>query len=1344
MSEYYLGLDMGTSSVGWCVTDPQYHLLRKKGKDLWGVRLFQEAQTSADRRVNRTNRRRRQREVARLGYVRDIFADAVNAVDPGFFLRLDESRFFEEDKSVKTRFSLFSGKDYTDKEYYDQYPTIFHLRKALIESTEPKDVRLVFLAVLNIFKHRGHFLNDNLDADGIGNLADIYAELISMTDRFPETVDLSRLEEILTSKKISNKERSEQLVHLFGIEKRSREAELIKLICGLKGILYKAFDGIDEEYKGFALSFREEWAPETIDLLNQLLSDEDRDLLMQLKKIHDWGQLNGIMQGQSYLSYARVASFEKHKHDLAILKKVYKAYGQGKYNGMFRIMAENNYSAYVGSVNSEKQKKIYEDHSSKIRRNAKARNGIFDTVKKDVQEMLLTHPEDDDLAYILSEIEKETFLPKQLTSANGVIPNQVHLAELKKILANAETYLPFLKDKDESNLTNSEKLIELFKFRIPYYVGPLYNDGKHNAWAVRKEAGAVLPWNFTEKIDEKASAEVFIQRMVRRCTYMSGKSVLPKNSLLYQKFMVLNELNNLKINGEPISVDLKQELFNGLFRTGKKVTGKALKKYLVIHGYVSGKDDVEITGIDGDFANTLSSYRRFTEILDVDVLTYPQEKMAEDIILWATVFGESRTFLKEKIRENYGDKLSEEQIKRISGIKFNDWGRLSSDFLNLEGADRETGEIKTLISRLWDENVNLMQCLSGRYTYTDSLKESTDGINRSFQTISFEDLDELYLSAPVKRMVWQTILVVREICSVMGHGPSRIFVEMARDQDDKNAKVRKDSRQKQLLALYKNISDEHRDWEKEIKGFSDSEFRRKKLYLYYTQMGRCMYTGEPIELQDLFNDNLYDIDHIYPRHFVKDDSIERNLVLVNKQKNAHKSDTFPIEQGIRTARMSFWQQLRDRHLISKDKFDRLTRSTAFTVDEQSAFINRQLVETRQGTKAVTQLFENSFPTAAVVYSKAGNVSDFRKKFDLLKCRELNNFHHANDAYLNIVVGNTYYTKFTKNPMVFVEEYRKNPKANSYHMDKLFERTVTRDGVTAWETEGNASINIVKSVMNRNTPLVTRMNFEQHGMLYKQNPIPARECKVNVHFPTKTSDERLADVTKYGGYTAVKVAYFFLVEVTEKGKRVRVIEDLPIYAAPGIHGKEDLEKYCRDVLGYVDPDVRLSKIKIQSTLKVNGFLGYITAKTQKSYAFSSGVELILDRDSADYIRKIYDYSDNQTVLGVSKDKNMVLYEKLLEKHSRGIYSKRPSSIGVIMKQGMELFQELSISEQIDVLKQILRISSYENQGVDLKYIGGSKNSGKSTIIKKISDKEEVKLINQSPAGLYREEIDLLTV
>ena len=57
--DYYLGLDMGTNSVGWAVTDENYNLLRAKGKDLWGIREFEEAKTAVDRRTHRISRRRR-------------------------------------------------------------------------------------------------------------------------------------------------------------------------------------------------------------------------------------------------------------------------------------------------------------------------------------------------------------------------------------------------------------------------------------------------------------------------------------------------------------------------------------------------------------------------------------------------------------------------------------------------------------------------------------------------------------------------------------------------------------------------------------------------------------------------------------------------------------------------------------------------------------------------------------------------------------------------------------------------------------------------------------------------------------------------------------------------------------------------------------------------------------------------------------------------------------------------------------------------------------------------------------------------------------------------------------
>lgn len=53
--------------------------------------------------------------------------------------------------------------------------------------------------------------------------------------------------------------------------------------------------------------------------------------------------------------------------------------------------------------------------------------------------------------------------------------------------------------------------------------------------------------------------------MTNSCTYLPGEKVLPKWSLVYSKFMVLNEINNLKVNGQAVSVEAKQRIYKELF-----------------------------------------------------------------------------------------------------------------------------------------------------------------------------------------------------------------------------------------------------------------------------------------------------------------------------------------------------------------------------------------------------------------------------------------------------------------------------------------------------------------------------------------------------------------------------------------------------------------------------------------------------------------------------------------------------------------------------------------------------------------------------------------------------------
>lgn len=1392
MSEkYFVGLDMGTSSVGWAVTDEHYHLLRRKGKDLWGARLFDEAKTSAARRVSRVSRRRLARQRARIGWLKELFRPYLDEKDPGFLQRLEESRFFLEDKTEKQPYALFSDNDFTDKDYYKKYPTIFHLRKELLESKDPHDVRLVFLAILNMYAHRGHFLNPELQEGTLGDIHDLLSRLDTyIQDIYEEQgwsilTNVDEQQRILAEKNISNSARLEKILAAIGVSSKDKEKkpliEIYKLICGLKGTIAIAFSCLemDEADAQIKISFSDTNLEEVEPEIERILGDKYFEMYSIMKEIHAWGLLSEIMSDDSgrtyeYISFAKVDSYKKHHEQLKLLKKVIRTYAPDEYHHMFRTIEDNTYSAYVGSVNSKNKKQ---------RRGAKSTDFLKE-VKRIIGKIEKEHGVLPECEEILNLIARDSFLPKQLSTANGVIPNQVYATELRRIVMNASEYLPFLKEKDETGLSNAEKIVEMFKFHIPYYIGPLKNDGSGTAWVVRKQQGTVYPWNIAEKVDMPKTRDQFILNLVRKCTYLNDEKVLPAASLLYEKYKVLNELNNLTIQGQKISVNLKQDIFRDLFRsTGKRVTTKRLISYLRKKAVIGADADENcLDGFDkaqGGFVNTLSSYHKFAEIFSVDVLTDKQREIAEEAIYYATIYGEDKAFLKKVLREKFSiEELSQKQIDRISGIRFRDWSRLSREFLLLEEADHTTGEVMTIIDRLWNTNENLMQIIySDEYTYKQAIEERTAKIEKDLTKITFEDIEDSYISAPVRRMVWQTIRILQEIEEVMGSEPTRVFVEMTRSEGEKGDKGRKNSRKKKLMELYKKCKDDDQSLLSDIESRDERDFRIRKLYLYYRQKGLCLYSGHPIDFEKLFDDSYYDIDHIYPRHYIKDDSIENNLVLVESKLNRDKTDRL-LDADIQTRMLPLWEMLHRQGFMNDEKFKRLTRKNPFTEEEFAHFIERQLVETGQGTKEVARILNdvlgNTDENNKVIYVKAGNVSAFRndnkKNPEFVKCRVINDHHHAKDAYLNIVVGNTYYTKFTLHPANFIRELRNKSHPtleDQYNMDKLFARRVERNGYTAWNPD--TDFQTVKQVLRKNSVLISRRSFIEHGQIADLQLVSGRkisEVNGKGYLPIKASDIRLSGPSgtmKYGGYNKASGAYFFLVEHELKGKLVRTIEPVYVYMMASIHGKEDLEKYCQEELGYIHPRICLKKIPMYSHIRINGFDYYLTGRSNDRLFICNAVQLTLSSEWSAYIKalskavdekwdaayieqqasRIQDSLKSEEVF-ISKERNDQLYKVLLQKHLEGFFNNRINSIGTIMKEGYDSFRALPVNEQAETLMEILKISQLVNIGANLVSIGGKSRSGVATVSKKISDSKSFQLISDSVTGIFQRATDLLTI
>lgn len=835
--------------------------------------------------------------------------------------------------------------------------------------------------------------------------------------------------------------------------------------------------------------------------------------------------------------------------------------------------------------------------------------------------------------------------------------------------------------------------------------------------------------------------------------------------------MLLNELNNIRIDGKPLETAVKEHLIEAVFKQDhKKMTKNRIEQFLKYNNYIPKKHKPDITGLDGEVKNDLTSYRDMVRILGTNF----DRSMAEEIIMDITIFGESKKMLQETLRNKFASHLDDETIKKLSKLRYRDWGRLSKKLLHgIEGCDKAgDGTPETIIELMRNFSYNLMELLGDKFSFMERIEEINDKLTEGRVVVPQDIIDELALSPAVKRAVWQALRIVDEVIHIKKALPSRIFVEVTRS--NKTEKKKKDSRQKRLSDLYTAIKKEEALMsglkETEFSGlksglanYDDAALRSKKLYLYYTQMGRCAYTGNIIDLNLLNTDN-YDIDHIYPRSLTKDDSFD-NLVLCERTANAKKSDTYPIDNTIQTNQKAFWSFLKHQGLISERKYERLTRNTPLTADDLSGFIARQLVETNQSVKAATTLLRRLYPGIDVVFVKAENVTDFRHDNNFIKVRSLNHHHHAKDAYLNIVVGNVYHEKFTRNFRAF---FKKNGANRTYNLAKMFNYDVkctnTKDG-KAWDVK--TSMNIVKKMMGSNDVRVTKRLLEQSGALadatvYKATV--AGKAKDGAYIGMKTKDSVFADVSKYGGMTNIKNAYSIIVQyVGKKGEIVKEIVPLPIYFTNRNTTDQDLINYVASIIPEAkNISIIYRKLCINQLVKVNGFYYYLGGKTNNNIYIYNAIELVAPTNITAYIKVLEKFDllrkDNKdikvdtvttriynegsaAIVSINDKDGLIVYDYLMEKLRTPLYMKmKGNKVDGLSTIGRGKFTNMTLEDQSIYLLEVLNLLTNSKTKFDVKPLGIT--ASRSTIGVKIHTLDEFKIINESVTGLYSNEITIV--
>lgn len=1217
------------------------------------------------------------------------------------------------------------------------------------------DIREIYLAIHHIVKYRGNFLRTG-PASQYGSaslhLATSFQKLNDLFAQSEESLNfklvtdeaqLQQIQQILVRTDLSRSEQQRQIwplmVVLMGAtaaeKKRQKDfaKELANALVGLKAKLnVVTLTNVDTTVVKdwtFTLEESQDKLPE----IEEQLSEVGQQIMDEVIQLYASVNLAQLIPAGKRFSQHMVEKYNHHEKNLELLKAYIHSQSDSKRGREIRA----TYDRYIDGVKSKPvtQEMFYKD--------------LMKYVEADATSNHLA-------AEIKDEIDSEQFMPKLRTKQNGSIPYQVQQYELDQIISHQKKYYPWLGEENpvaERRGKFPYKLDELVGFRVPYYVGPLITkedqqatSGAGFAWMVRKADGPITPWNFDQKVDRIASATAFIQRMQTTDTYLIGEDVLPARSLIYQRFMVLNELNNMRVEDQKLAPRQKQRLYNQVFKQHQHVSVKNIQQNLMDAGEY--RETPKITGLADPkgFNSSLSTYHDFKKILPEAIADEHKRADIEKIILWSTTFEDSAIF-KQKLEEVAW--LTDAQRKQLSGLRYRGWGQLSHKLLTAFKDDNG----RSVMDGLWETSDNFMQ-LRKQPAIETQIKEANQA-NLTDADIQ-DTINELYTSPQNKKAIREVMLVLDDIKNAMhGQTPSWIFIEAARGGGV--AGRRTQSRSKQIVEAYKSTAKEivsekvQHELNEKIKAKADFNTR---LVLYFLQNGRDLYTNEAINIDRLSE---YDIDHILPQSLVKDDSLD-NRVLTSARINREKNDTFASEKFGRKMGAQ-WRELHRNGLMTQRKLKHLLMRPDEISKHATDFINRQLVETRQVIKLVEELISSEYPSASIVAVKANLTHQFRQTFNFPKLREVNDYHHAFDASLTAFIGMYLLKQYPKLERFFVYgKFAKQP-INLTRFNVIRKLAVAEEPIANIETgeilwDKTADIKCFEKLYNYKRLLVTHEVRENYGAMFDQTIFKATDSRKRLiqkkkGFATET----------YGGYTGRTLAYLAIVKVvTNKDTQYQVVgipttmvTQIQQLEASGLTSKQAVTKAIGAMINENNKklqsyEVLLPKVRFEQVVRdeVKGHIHRFALGTDTYYHNIQELYLPLTIQRA-FLGKRND-TDAQTEQNL-----LTVFETTLAQVNRYFPLYEMNKFKQILNSAQEKFAALPTKNKTvknklvtgkDGVLNNLFIGLHANASLgDLKILGMKTGFGKLQVPGGLKLTDQAEIIYQSPTGLFERKVAL---
>lgn len=566
----------------------------------------------------------------------------------------------------------------------------------------------------------------------------------------------------------------------------------------------------------------------------------------------------------------------------------------------------------------------------------------------------------------------------KIKGSENIFKTEDYIKELKQILSNQSLNVEF-----------NEKIISIIERRRHFAEGP----GDENSPTIYGRYKGEIDVNGNKIIHN------LLDLMRGKCSVYPDEKRCAKNSFKAYLFNLLNDLNNLTIVRSGIKTKItigeKEKVIDIIKNTGK-ISIKDLLKILN-----ATKDEVSGFRITKKGEPQLTKFEMYEKFIKIqknfkcdDILNLDFYNNTIDVLTKTQIEEERFTEITNKSTD-LNLQISENVILEICKLaRVNGYHALSEK------------AIDEISKEMLLDSVNQQQVLA------NSNITNNHNVDSSFDIKCDK---RLILSPVAKRVQAEAIKVVNELRKEYGEF-NTIMIETTRSKNSKEereliTKLQKNKEQNNLTAV--SLAQENNVPLEKLNGI-----KKLKLKLYNEQGGKCIYTGNPIDINTLLNDDTaYEIEHIIPYSISFDNSLN-NKALSESTANRLKGNNTPFyyfksgqSYGVINSYDTFKTYIENLPISRMKKTNLLNEENITKYSNQKDFINRNLVDTSYGIRSFMNTIAIHYKTNeinTVVRTTKGKITNMFRgvgKIDENGIKDRNYLiHHAIDALIVAGVG----------------------------------------------------------------------------------------------------------------------------------------------------------------------------------------------------------------------------------------------------------------------------------------------------------------------------------------------------